>query len=107
MRQKDKRRNCILYIEFRGGDGGELRGGHCRSYVGGVGGGGGRTGSGGDGGGGGGGGEESESEEKKSEERERERERERFILCFWVNSLKILIYFIFLCFDPIIKRKGP
>ena len=34
------------------------------------------------------------------------RERERFILCFWVNSLKILIYFIFLCFDPIIKRKG-
>ena len=47
------------------------------------------------------------TQNKSKRERGGIRERERFILCFWVNSLKILIYFIFLCFDPIIKRKGP
>ena len=40
-------------------------------------------------------------------EREREREREREILWFLANSLKILIYFFFLRFNPIIKRLGP
>ena len=35
------------------------------------------------------------------------RERERYFLCFGVNSLKILIYFLSLRFDHIIKRKGP
>ena len=48
--------------------------------------------------------------ELSMEEREREREgiREREIyFVFLVNSLKILIYFIYLRFDPIIKRKGP
>ena len=32
--------------------------------------------------------------------------RERKLLYFWANPLKVLIYFSFLHFDPIIKMKG-